>query len=982
MSSASEPSLLEYARFHNIANSSILDPSQFIQPAVEDIDPSFDDIIQIPSIDLSGVHSEIKAISKEKLDFSWTSAPLLVSIIKSTAESKYGEPNANRYGEDEYLPDFYQIRNLKEDTPMLRIDHELDVQSFRQKISLHAIEINLPLEHVNDENDEGLKFPAVFWLKSKQLREISQGEKLDCTKEVLIFLQEIKVQILKARQPASDDWLDEEIICYGKRKEIDPQTPILLPRDRTKAPFIPSSPYLELEILSEPITPPVPGYQDIESQQLEATPVRNSHDVVRGFLTGTNGGVYPELLSGISNKAPQAASLELSLDPLVRNSMKDFKVETPIAPPVSTKKRYAENDEEITNAMARSGVLPEWSSCDEIEIENGDLVENGLEEIASAAKKITDDKHKNELIKGIGISTRCEVPILKSPHTFPPWPLINGLSESELKDLYHAFISKVKQEHLIGSHSFHYQRGGQYLKWVPFAVELRRLDVNESIGPMDALDWLYCRVDLLNRVEDEVEKFMPDFPHDSRLSNLDDKEEPSRACREIERPVSSIVRHALFTAINEPKRSCPQYQHANNLGGVSQKRAGSQNFSNIRLDVENRRAERTRFSKISPLDSLSNFMEVRGHNLRASRPDVCPYFSHPAPPELPVSASSTLSPGIGAHLLERSTQLGSHATSIPTLAFPSTIAPLGALTFVISTSLLQTHRAIIHNLESLSPPCHLFFRDSKAASPRHPQLFSQVQGHSTDSPSDEPQIADISISPAAGVILTTTQDILQKYLPGHQPHHQGIVHELNSPIRQRISNVCLLYEELYVIICNHINSPKQHASEIGMNVSTMNAVDSLRAFCDSLNHFTTVTVSVVMADPNSLTNWLVSAANRYHVSSRWSPANPITGRGESNQAFSVGDASPHELLLRQMGLNPFAALMALFYPFEERKTGDDLGYDRSFLMNFPTKGTLDMHKALARFVGMNPLERKRIFAPIFGQRVLERVERRLGVEER
>ncbi|OJD16193.1 hypothetical protein AJ78_03625 [Emergomyces pasteurianus Ep9510] len=986
MSSPSEPSILEYARFHNIATNSIPDLFSLIPSAFEDINVSLYDIPNRPSVDIEGVQHEIQAKTREKIDASWASAPLLSSVLKSSMDER---PTGNYYDEGEYSSESIQIRGLKLETPILRTDHEMDMRFFRRRISLDCMEIDVPLEHLDDENDESLKFSSSFWSQQKRAWDMAQKERLSCMKEGLMLIQGIKIQNVQSGNLELDDWLDEGTIFRGKRKDIDPQTPILLPRDITPVPFVPSSPCLEMEILPEPETPPK-AEQEIERRLLEDSLMPNCDQIVSDFVTVTN---QAPTWEEESNEVLLGSS-DLNISRVAKCKIEDLKVETPITPPVSTKKRPAENDEDILNAMARAGAAPEILSHDLTEIGPSNLIEE-LSKAISTAKRKADDELNGERIRGINPMTRCKVPSLIPPIVVPPWPAVDRLSNSELLQLYRAFISSIKRQDLASLQDTGSGDSKMDLKWQPFAMELWRLEVKETIYPEDALDGFLLGIGgRLGSSDNDLEPSKPIY-YEFRISSLDDDEEILAGLDDEEVGLATPLR-------GERSGNCPVSNVTKGGGGSMCSHRDMQlqasdviarNLMAVNVEMNPKAVGATSIgstlsSSFSPFTSLSNFMGIRGRST-VSGSDRCPYFHHTTPPD---------PPGFAQH--NRHTQTSqpletptAKTIPAPLLATPETSRPHSSLTFVLSASLLRTHRAIVHNLESLSPACNLIFRDFSTplnqtatgtwagCSPQRP-LIPRTQHYPDRSQSNEGQEADISLSPSVGVLLTTTQEITQKYLPGHQPNGQGIAQELNSPARRRISNVCLLYELLYVLICNPILTPKESVSKIlhaDIDDRTAEVVDSLKIFCESLGHFSTISSFLVMNDVISISDWLVSLANKHYTATPWSTSYPVDEPGVPNSSiFFPEEPSPSELFLRQLGLNSFAAQMVLLHLYETSRDEVD-GLHSSG--NNRTQRTQNPQAALSRFIAMTSIERHRIFAPILGQRVLERVDRRLAVEK-
>ncbi|KAL2373530.1 hypothetical protein RJ035_000451 [Blastomyces gilchristii] len=900
MSSSPEPSILEYARFHDVAINSIPNPLLLAPPEIEDIDLSLCDISNHPSIDLEDIHREIQTKTREKLDANWASAPLLSSIIKLSIDER---PTGNHYHYEEIdcSTDSRRIRDMKLEAPVLQTDHERDMRAFRRGISLDYVQIDVALEYLDDENDESLKFPSSFWSQGKRLWRTAQGERLSCMKDSLLLMQGIKSEVVASADGHVDDWLNDGIIFCGKVSRPD--------------------------------------------------------DV---------GNLEPR--AGGSNK-PSPNFEDPTSSPNVQKRILDLKVEPPITPPVSTKKRPAEDDENILKYMARTGIVPEITSQDAMEIESVDLVEDDLAEVVNAAKRKAEDELNAERIRGISTMTRCKVPLLRPPIIIPPWPGVAGLSESELKGLYRSFISEIKTEALAG---LRYSIGAadrkNDLKWQPFEMEVRTLEISENMTPEDSSSGLLREIGRHisgSKIEHETPQVV--CHNEFRLSSLDDDEELSP--RTVYGEVGSVP--------PLQRKGCEHGAGKDEGKGVSwgysppDKKQGIKNIvanpKATNLGAKVKSAEATLVgsgmsSMFSPLDSLSNFMESDRH------------------------------PKISTQIPERATESNVTTISLPLLAPPSTTRPQGVLTFVLSTSLLRTHRAVIYNLESLSPACNLIFRDDNTlpnlypagtrAESFHQTRLIRIQKFPNSPENNQGREADISFSPTAGAILTTTQEITQKYLPGQQPSGQGIAQELNYPVRRRISDICLLYEELYVFICIPIITPNKSSSivphaDMELDNRAVQAIESLRTFCESLGYFSRINVLPVMNGASNITNWLVSLANKHYTMTPWSTSDVAHELIRPGNVPFPADPSPSEDFLRQSGLNTFAAQMVLLHHY---KDGDDDGVLHSS-GGHPTRGAQSPQAALSRFVCMNPFDRQRIFTPILGKRVVERVERRLAVEE-
>ncbi|EDN08443.1 predicted protein [Histoplasma mississippiense (nom. inval.)] len=822
-----------------------------VPPVIEDINLSLCDTPNFPFIDLETIQSEIRTRTREKLDANWASAHVLSSIARSFLDEM---SMGNHPGEGGCPSNFGQVRDMKLEAPLLRTDHEIDMRMFRRRISLDFMEIDVPLEQLDDENDESLKFPSNFWSQPKQLWDVAQAERLSGVKDGLMLMQEIKSQIAAPGKRDVDDWISEGITFCRKRKDIDPQTPILLPRDPTPGPFEPPSPCLEMEILSDA------EFQD--AQHVEDTLTTNCEQIVADFLTTNSQAQRLGLPTDGSNETSQDFE-DLTSLPIVQNITQDLKIGTPITPPISTKKRAAESNEDILNAMARTGVFSEIASHDAVDIESISIPED-LEEVVSAAKRKAEDELNSDRIRSINPTIRCNVPCLRSPIKIPPWPVVAGLPKTELKRLCLSFISEITRNDLAGIRYAMGEDNQKDLKWQPFSLEVRRLEVRENIDPEDAVEG--------------NEELMP------------------RELYEKVGLVSSLQGKALeHYGDDKAKASGSGYSHtAKKFKGIDNK-TGSLKATDIELNVKFAEASLVGSglsSLFSPFDSLSNFMEVRGRRPTDSHSDSFPHIVHSAPPDSTVLVQDNPRP-----------------KTVPLVDPPNTARPQDPLTFVLSSSLLQTHRSMIHSLESLFPVCNMIFRD-----------YSSL------------------------------------------PKRQGIAQELNYPVRRRISEICLLYEEVYVFICNPIVTlnkerlTRPHV-EMEMNDRTVQAIESLKKFCESLNHFSTINAFPVVNDASIITDWLVSLASKHYTMTPWSASNIVHELGKPAKIRFSGRYLTKREFLRQYGDN-------------------GLHYSGSHSI----QATQNPKDALFRFASMNPFERKRIFIPLLGQRVFERMERRLAVE--
>lgn len=91
---------------------------------------------------------------------------------------------------DGLMPKTHRIRSLKLEEPLLRSDYTLDMEHFGGCIIPNLASERLPLEKVNDEEDEGLVWPARYHELRPSASKRSESEKLTVPKEILLYLND------------------------------------------------------------------------------------------------------------------------------------------------------------------------------------------------------------------------------------------------------------------------------------------------------------------------------------------------------------------------------------------------------------------------------------------------------------------------------------------------------------------------------------------------------------------------------------------------------------------------------------------------------------------------------------------------------------------------------------------------------------------------------------------------------------------------
>lgn len=90
--------------------------------------------------------------------------------------------------EDTTLPR-RRIADLKQELPLLKTDDELDLQRFGEKAARDFRNINLPLEIVDNDKDEGLEWSSAHYDLPAHYYSQAHSEKLEISRDALLYLQ-------------------------------------------------------------------------------------------------------------------------------------------------------------------------------------------------------------------------------------------------------------------------------------------------------------------------------------------------------------------------------------------------------------------------------------------------------------------------------------------------------------------------------------------------------------------------------------------------------------------------------------------------------------------------------------------------------------------------------------------------------------------------------------------------------------------------
>lgn len=177
MSQAVEPSLIDYARFYGLAvNHLEVDPLVDL-PVLKDVHIELEDGPQIFKIDSTNGKAP-----EERLIIGRGEVLLLGSLNAASDHTLSFEG---------IELDPHRFRNMKLELPMLRTDHEANMQDFARPLLPDLAHEHLPLENVDDEADEGLSWPSECASLPDVYYAECKAEKLDVSLDILHHVRNV-----------------------------------------------------------------------------------------------------------------------------------------------------------------------------------------------------------------------------------------------------------------------------------------------------------------------------------------------------------------------------------------------------------------------------------------------------------------------------------------------------------------------------------------------------------------------------------------------------------------------------------------------------------------------------------------------------------------------------------------------------------------------------------------------------------------------
>ena len=155
-------------------NAWIVDPlAGLLKP--EDLELQLEDGLHLVKID-----EAVAKVPEEKLVLGIDEIQLLSSLTRSPEHHPHFD------GVD---LDPHRVRNMKLELPLLRSDHDLDMQDFPRTLVPDLANEHLPLESLDEEADEGLSWPSRYSTLLDMYSFKSMAEKFEVSPDLLSLMR-------------------------------------------------------------------------------------------------------------------------------------------------------------------------------------------------------------------------------------------------------------------------------------------------------------------------------------------------------------------------------------------------------------------------------------------------------------------------------------------------------------------------------------------------------------------------------------------------------------------------------------------------------------------------------------------------------------------------------------------------------------------------------------------------------------------------
>lgn len=547
-----------------------------------------------------------------------------------------------------------------------------------------------------------------------------------------------------------------------------------------------------------------------------------------------------------------------------------------------------------------------------------------LKEKAASVRRATEQ----EQLQAADAIARIEIPKMDFSIPDPEWHKIPPGAASQL-----AWIEKTHKALNIPPWPKN-SKSERGLRWSPFDSRIAHISTNESIDHDDDAEALLNFPNHLPVLTsaDYVWK-QPGLAILREEEEEDDEEQLKPPTAKDDRDIESLVRKRKYELENLDleQRSASDSASPIDLIQVPENAAsasfqtplsGHGKLPHLLLGCNDPSATST---------LLSNYVDF--HTAKRQKQAKSSFFPIAAKPVAQVDVAIPPKKAVATAQPEAATAREMELEKEPATPAPCPVLqPASERTKIIKA--LTLNRNVFSFLEKLYPDAEIIERDFDRWN-----TLTWDRNSVSRSPVASPLAAeaDVIVSPATGIVVTTLLKAMQKPLPGHKGQ---------PAVRERIRSVAARYERLVVLVseANHLVIAGEEDTARELTPSECAGYADFAGFVAGLD--ANAQAYYVGGGDATLAKWLVSFAVRY------------APEAAEVQDILIQDETLWELFLRRAGMNAYAAQAIL----GQLKAPDGASEEEAGQYGLPA------------FVRMTPMERVQNFGRLTGgEKVLNRV---------
>ena len=638
---------------------------------------------------------------------------------------------------------------------------------------------------------------------------------------------------------------------------------------------------------------------------------------------------------------------ESSSSPLSRKRWQGLKIETPLTPENSLEPpaKKAKTVSFSADLYTMIPTIDSGAAASDADLPGDDdltsFIDKAVQPFAESAIKQVEQEQIDEL----DTTLRMTVPHLDDFELAVPGKRSSNRKKGIDLSAQTALISQVKNElHQSESKWSGVSKTEKQLPWIPFPTELGKVNIEEEFddGPLARYlaelvpdggldtDSFACEPVIRKVIEDDDDDdLLEPFEYDT------EEECPSENNLQAQKAAADLAKSQVAAVLPIQTTYAPEPGRLDMQALLKKRKIELESAGNKLQAFKSPSGNITGTDSTSRLDrldaprpalfmegtgaagGLANFIHVHGDAVPpAKMSDLASGL-----PQQHATAASAMAPQKEVDLVAPKQSI---ALPLPAIANSQESLP------VVVSSTFFSNRELVRELRKALPELAIVERD----------LIPTVSMKAGTKPAANHE-ADITACPGAGIVTTTLQKLRQKPLPGQS---------VFFGIRDRISLVCSHYNRLVVLV----SEGRQQSDEDGTSTGPLDSRDvqttsDLTGFACSLEN--DVEVYFVAGGERELARWIAGVISR-------------TAQSEYGGVL-LQEETLWERLLRQAGLNPFAAQYILF---KLKPMESSTNLDASSVSGASSIGT----SGLAAFVQMTTAQRVKMFGQAVGQKVLER----------